>query len=133
MLLPTVSTTVANCFIHTTTANTVCSFCLPGYYVSNAGASCTAHDCSAMAQCDTCSSASSCLICQMGYALNAAKDACNKIVCAQASCTLCESTAANQCFRCSDTYYLNASRSCQLCSSNTISWATCQFNSNNIL
>jgi hypothetical protein len=44
-----------------------CAYCNPGYQTLDNGTSCTKIDCSAMANCDLCDTASTCLTCQFGY------------------------------------------------------------------
>lgn len=66
LVLPTQNQTINNCYIYTS-SNASCSLCNAGYYVTSAGQTCTAHDCSGMARCSLCDSTTTCLGCNFGY------------------------------------------------------------------
>lgn len=131
VLTPTTSTTIANCYIYST-SGTSCSLCNAGFYVTNSGGSCTAHDCSAMSRCSLCDSTSTCLTCNFGYQLNAPRSACTQITCADSSCNLCASASANQCYSCAVSYYVTNSHSCDLCSTNMAQCKVCSYASGNL-
>jgi hypothetical protein len=111
-LFPTAQTaTIANCFRYTS-SNTLCAQCNPGYYVSGGGASCSAYDCSLMAQCSLCDSTSTCLSCSFGYNLAADRQSCPQISCADSSCSLCATTSTGSCYTCLPSYYATSGLVC---------------------
>ena len=64
--LLTSSTTIANCATMAPSGGT-CTSCKPGYETKDNGVSCTAINCSAMANCDLCDTTATCLTCDFGY------------------------------------------------------------------
>jgi hypothetical protein len=122
------SAVIANCYLYSN-SNTTCSLCEAGYYSTSSGTVCTAHDCSAMAQCSLCDSTSTCLRCSFGYELNGGRTACTKVPCNDSQCNLCLNSGANQCYSCASSYYVDSNYSCLLCSDTVANCTVCSYSS----
>ncbi len=101
---------INGCEEYTTNANT-CSKCLPNFYVSAAGASCTLY--TKVAQCEVYNpSADSCTQCDNKNYFFTATFGCLSVGTAVSNCVLYDSTKA--CKECKPEYYLSAANTCTL-------------------
>jgi hypothetical protein len=113
--LVSVNATIPYCLTYSGSSS-LCTQCQAGYYITGSGATCTAHDCSAINNCNLCDSTSTCLTCSFGYTTNTPRTTCSLYTCDDGQCSLCANTAANQCYVCAATYYVSNTYTCTSCS-----------------
>jgi hypothetical protein len=125
------SAVISNCGIYANSGST-CTYCNPGYSVTNSGATCTAIVCSSMSECTLCDTTSTCLTCSFGYTPSSNRASCDKISCDDGHCDLCASTSANQCYSCAATYYVD-NYACTLCTNTISSCNFCELSNSNLI
>jgi hypothetical protein len=113
-LTVSVNTAINNCLSYSA-SGTLCTQCQAGYYLTNSATVCTAYDCSSMSNCNLCDTTSTCLTCNFGYKTNSNRTACSLYTCDDSHCSLCASSAVNQCYVCAAAYYETTSHTCTSC------------------